>query len=63
MSCCEQLDAQLRWSCDVHDDPSDCPDVVIVRTARGFGLPIHDGGSSSIEIDFCPWCGAKLTDA
>jgi hypothetical protein len=26
-----------------------------------FGLPIHDGGSSFIKINFCPWCGKKLT--
>ncbi|WP_436666040.1 DUF6980 family protein [Priestia megaterium] len=21
---------------------------------------IHDGGSSTIGISFCPWCGAEL---
>lgn len=25
-----------------------------------FGIPIHDGGSSFIKIDYCPWCGNKL---
>jgi hypothetical protein len=24
------------------------------------GLIIHDGGSSSIGIAFCPWCGSTL---
>ena len=62
MSCCDRLEAHLRWSCDTHDDPFDCPDAVIIRTASGFGLPIHDGGSSYIEVDFCPWCGGKLAD-
>jgi hypothetical protein len=28
-----------------------------------YGLLIHDGGSSSIEINFCPWCGAQLGQA
>ncbi|WP_443024360.1 DUF6980 family protein [Sphingomonas sp. Leaf30] len=23
-------------------------------------LRLHDGGSSAIEIAFCPWCGARL---
>ncbi|MFB9422507.1 DUF6980 family protein [Nonomuraea rubra] len=27
---------------------------------RSYGLPIHDGGSSSIAIRYCPWCGARL---
>ncbi|WP_435832452.1 DUF6980 family protein [Nonomuraea rubra] len=27
---------------------------------RSFGLPIHDGGSSSIAIRYCQWCGARL---
>jgi hypothetical protein len=21
---------------------------------------VHDGGSSVVEIAFCPWCGSKL---
>jgi hypothetical protein len=24
---------------------------------------VHDGGSSFIEISFCPWCGAKLPES
>jgi hypothetical protein len=26
----------------------------------GYGLYVHDGGSSVIEILYCPWCGKKL---
>ncbi|WP_438362001.1 DUF6980 family protein [Niallia circulans] len=25
-----------------------------------YGLIIHDGGTSSIGIEFCLWCGLKL---
>jgi len=25
-----------------------------------YGLVVHDGGTSSVEISFCPWCGTKL---
>lgn len=27
---------------------------------REYGIPVHDGGSSYITIDFCPWCGTSL---
>ena len=25
-----------------------------------YGLIIHDGGTSAVTIQFCPWCGSKL---
>ena len=28
---------------------------------KGYGLIIHDGGESFILIQFCPWCGKKLS--
>lgn len=53
--------AQLDHRCEQHPDPFDCPDHLVYRTAGGgFGLIIHDGGSSFIAIRFCPWCGAAL---
>ncbi|WP_390629399.1 DUF6980 family protein [Bacillus litorisediminis] len=30
------------------------------ETANDYSLIIHDGGSSSIGISFCPWCGTNL---
>jgi len=51
---------QLEWKCGEHGSQSDCPDAVITRTNKGFGLIIHDGGSSFIAIDYCPWCGMEL---
>jgi hypothetical protein len=38
------------------------PDAIIRfhKTTKDYGIPIHDGGSSFIEIEFCPWCGTKL---
>jgi hypothetical protein len=37
-------------------------DSIVTHDKKGkaFGIPIHDGGSSFIKIDFCPWCGDKL---
>jgi hypothetical protein len=28
-----------------------------------YGIPVLDGGTSYIVLDFCPWCGAKLPQA
>jgi hypothetical protein len=36
-------------------------DAVITQKRGDFGLPIHDGGNSYIKINFCPWCGKKLS--
>lgn len=62
-TCCETLRYQLNWKCSDHADPSDCPDALVGRVrGKRCGLYIHDGGHSYIEIHFCPWCGAKLSD-
>jgi hypothetical protein len=34
---------------------------MLIKTKDGnFGIPVRDGGSSYIKIDFCPWCGTKI---
>ncbi|MFB7455394.1 MULTISPECIES: DUF6980 family protein [unclassified Streptomyces] len=60
--CCEAMSSHVNMRCDVHDDPYACPDVLIDYSAecQSYGLIIHDGGTSSITIDFCPWCGRHL---
>ena len=60
--CCEYMDYHANFKCDMHIDPFDCPDKIIIFSDKDntYGLIIHDGGSSSIEIEFCPWCGSKL---
>jgi hypothetical protein len=57
---CVHMAYKLLHDCDVHPDPFDCPDTVIVHGDSGFGLPIHDGWRSYHVIDFCPWCGVSL---
>ena len=60
-SCCDDMRYHATQTCPDHADPFDCPDRVVVRSANGdYGLPIHDGGSSVIGIDHCPWCGTRL---
>ncbi len=59
--CCQELEDQLETTCEDHDDPYECPDVVVIRAQAGWiGIPIHDGGASAVWIDYCPWCGSKL---
>ncbi|MBB1243091.1 hypothetical protein GL263_05850 [Streptomyces durbertensis] len=45
--------------CAAH--PDGCPDragLFEPRFAENL-LPVPDGGSSGLVIDFCPWCGAR----
>lgn len=58
--CCDRMDYDLSQKCDVNDTRDSCPDALISVVDGGYGLIVHDGGSSVIEISFCPWCGAKL---
>jgi hypothetical protein len=52
---------EVERTCEQHRDRFECPDcLVAIRADGSFGLIIHDGGSSSIRIWFCPWCGATL---
>jgi hypothetical protein len=63
--CCEEMRAQLNWGCADHASPFECPDALVGRfgPARTYGLYIHDGGSSLLAIRFCPWCGARTSEA
>jgi predicted RNA-binding Zn-ribbon protein involved in translation (DUF1610 family) len=54
------MDYDLNQTCRVHDSRYACPDALIGLVRGVYGLIIHDGGSSVIEINYCPWCGASL---
>lgn len=54
---CVHLAYYSTEPCDVHADAWECPDMTLVRSDSGFGIPVRDGGQSVIEIAFCPWCG------
>lgn len=63
--CCDDMAAHLNQSCDMHSNPWDCADAVIVRSKQGeYGLPVRDGenasASSFILISHCPWCGKQV---
>ncbi|GAA0348706.1 hypothetical protein GCM10009092_11350 [Bowmanella denitrificans] len=60
--CCRDMERATSLNCKQHRDVFECPDVLISYISKfdEFGLIIHDGGSSSVVIRFCPWCGSKL---
>jgi hypothetical protein len=60
--CCKRMADAVNYRCDQHPDPFDCPDHIVYfsHIREGYGLIVHDGGSSVLEIAYCPWCGAKL---
>lgn len=60
--CCEDMTYHANFKCDIHENPFECPDKIIISDEKhnDYGLIIHDGGSSSIGIAFCPWCGSTL---
>lgn len=60
--CCKEMNRNIEQSCDVHSNPFDCPDCLVSYSSKThkYGLIVHDGGSSVIKIQFCPWCGKKL---
>lgn len=60
-NCCDRMDSDLNYRCDKHPDRDDCPDALVKVVQDKYFLIVHDGGSSGIEINFCPWCGKKLS--
>ena len=52
----------LPHCCDMMRYYVDHEDRVIYYWARfdEYLVPVHDGGSSGIQMRFCPWCGARL---
>lgn len=63
--CCFDMREALKFNCKMHQDEYECPDTLISYSPifDEYGLIIHDGGRSSITINFCPWCGKKLPNS
>lgn len=63
--CCQDMERNLTFVCKSHSDEFDCPDSLILYRAKfdEYGLIIHDGGSSTLAIIFCPWCGVELPES
>jgi hypothetical protein len=60
--CCKVLEQNSVCDCKEHLDKYACPDVLIDyhEKTNKFGIIVHDGGTSMVEINYCPWCGTKL---
>lgn len=41
---------------------SDIP-VIYIPKFREFGICILDGGSSYLELKYCPWCGQEFPES
>jgi Domain of unknown function (DUF6980) len=41
------------------------PDALVAYLPKfdEYGLVVHDGGSSIVQIHFCPWCGTRLPES
>ena len=59
------MEKTINLDCSQHKDIYSCPDVLVryIPKFDEYGLIIHDGSSSAIQIKFCPWCGENLPDS
>ena len=60
--CCRDMEHHAELTCPDHPDPADCGDIVVRKYPESYGIPVHDGGSSYITINYCPWCGQCLEE-
>lgn len=60
--CCDMMSRNASLNCEIHNNKYDCPDVLINfnKKTESYGIIIHDGGTSMISINYCPWCGTNL---
>ncbi|MBS0044422.1 hypothetical protein KFE26_19255 [Shewanella sp. M16] len=63
--CCKEMLRAISAKCQTHEDEFACPDVLVTYSPKfdEYGLIVHDGGTSSISIYYCPWCGTKLPES
>jgi hypothetical protein len=60
--CCAWMKHFAQTACERHPDRFDCADSLIHYSEphNKFGIIIHDGGSSFLTFNYCPWCGTRL---
>ena len=60
--CCEMMKDNSEFTCTKCKDMFECPDTLIYHNSqeKEYGIIIHDGGTSFMEIQYCPWCGTEL---
>ena len=57
--------SRVRFCCEQMRRAVEDPDVPIVYIPQfnEYGVRILDGGTSFIQLQFCPWCGSKLPES
>jgi hypothetical protein len=62
LHCCATMTQHVNNQCEQHTSVFDCPDALVFHNphTRVYGIIIHDGGTSYVQISHCPWCGAEL---
>jgi hypothetical protein len=63
--CCKNMTDAVTATCDKHPDRFDCPDCLIHYSPKfdEYGIIVHNGGTASVSIAFCPWCGVRLSES
>ncbi len=56
--CCKFMKEQLTYSCPVHGNGSNCPDVIVSKARDNTLLII--GRNAEYECNYCPYCGTKV---
>ncbi|MCP2045587.1 hypothetical protein [Pontibacter sp. HSC-36F09] len=61
--CCLMMADKVYESLDSEGDIKyDDPEVIINKWDEGFyGIPVHNGSATMVVINYCPWCGTKLS--
>jgi hypothetical protein len=63
--CCGDMARAVSTQCDEHVHRFDCPDALLHYSSKfcEYGLIVHDGGTATCLIGFCPWCGTRLPES
>ena len=60
--CCTRMERDLTQKCAIHASRAECPDCHIEEIGGGFALLVHDESGALVRINFCPWCGTRLSE-
>lgn len=60
--CCQTMTHQVNYDSEEYSNQIDFHDNLIKYNDQfdEYRIIIHNGGNSSIAINYCPWCGLKL---
>ena len=64
--CCDSMLSHLyipSWNMIFDDGDWEDKTIHYLPVFDEYGIPLHDGSSSVINIQFCPWCGKKLPES